>query len=150
MKYHKQWLTAGLMKQYTGTRSPEEIAYTGSGMGFFLCLADSATLTESSNASEFFAAELAIGVKGYSRHSVTPIGPALFDNATLSASLPTIAKTWTPIGGALQLQTVFLIAYGAATGNSGAIVFCDRLSQINFRREGQPFTYEFTLGGRTG
>jgi hypothetical protein len=64
--------------------------------------------------------------------------------------LPTIAKTWTPTGGALQFQTVFLIAYGAATGTSGAIVFCDRLSQINLKKEGQPFTYEFTLGGRLG
>lgn len=139
MAFHSTWIRSELEAAFTGSPHP------GSMGNFFMCLADSATLTEFSPTADFFAAELAIGTNGYQRKPIAFTGPALFDNATKTASLPTKATTWTPTGGSLQFQTVFLIAGGAATGTVGAIVFVHREPQIMLKQASQPYQFEITM-----
>jgi hypothetical protein len=121
-----------------------ELEATFVGKTFWLCLADSATLTEFSPASDFFARELPIGTNGYSRKSLTITGPSIIDNATKIASLPMKTTTWTPVGGSLQFQTVFMIS-GGATGTTGTIELVHVEPVVILRQAGQPFNFELTL-----
>ena len=112
---------------------------------YFFCLADSSTLTETSTAAAFFAAELPIGVNGYSRKYVAFTGPSIYDNATKTAMIPLQTITWTPVGGSLQFQTVFLVADGAATGAVGSIVMLNIEPQVTLRLAGQPYQVEYSV-----
>lgn len=138
MPFHSSWIQRQVSVMLLGTAAPDPTKY-------YFCLADSSTLTESSTAAAFFAAELPIGTNGYSRKPVTFTGPSIYDNATKTAILPTQTMTWTPIGGSLQFQTAFLVADGAATGAVGSIVMLNIEPQVTLRLAGQPYQVEYSV-----
>ncbi|QSJ14605.1 hypothetical protein JYQ62_22155 [Nostoc sp. UHCC 0702] len=81
------------------------------------CLANTAVLTVSSTLESFLAAELIPG-NGYSRQQVAIPSDGAFNITNKRHEMPTISPSWTASGGALQFQTVFLMADGDATASS--------------------------------
>ena len=138
MPFHSSWIQKQIGVMMLGAAAPDSTKY-------FFCLADSSTLTESSTTAAFFAAELPIGTNGYSRKAVTFTGPSIYDNVTKAAMLPTQTVSWTPTGGSLQFQTVFLVADGAATGTTGSIVMLNIEPQVTLRLAGQPYQVEYSV-----
>jgi hypothetical protein len=143
MPYHSQWLIREFACMHRGDTAPDPTK-------FYLCLADSATLTAASPSGDFYAAELPIGLNNYTRQAVTFPSAAIFDNATQSMVAPQVAATWTAVGSALQFQTVFLIADGAASGTAGAIVAFLKEPQTRMRLAGQPYTATLVLQRSAG
>ena len=138
MPFHSTWIQREISVMLLGSTAPDPTK-------FFFCLADSSTLTDSSTAAAFFAAELPIGTNGYSRKPITFTGPSIYDNAAKTAMIPTQTISWTPVGGSLQFQTAFLIADGAATGTAGTIVMLNIESQTTLRLAGQPYQVEYSV-----
>ncbi|WP_414755545.1 hypothetical protein [Anabaena sp. CCY 9910] len=79
---------------------------------FRVCLANTATLGRSSSIADFVAAEL-LPINGYSRVSGSFSGDGSYD-ATDQRYENIIAAAFSASGGALQFQTVFLIANSTA------------------------------------
>lgn len=138
MAYHSSWLIREYNSMHRAATPPDPTK-------FFLCLADSGTLTPASPIADFLAAELPIGVNGYSRQSVTFPAGAIYDNATNSMIAPQVSATWTAVTAALQFKTVFLIADGAATGSTGTIAALFVEPTTRLRLPGQPYTATLEL-----
>jgi hypothetical protein len=136
--YHQSWLLRRYEIMFRGGAAP-------SPSGFYLCLADSATLTASSPVADFFSTELTIGVNGYARQPVSFPTGAIFDNTEQGVITPIVSGVWTAVGSALQFQTVFLIADGGLTGSTNTIVAFYKEPQTRMRLPGQPYTAELSL-----
>ena len=131
MPFHQSWLT----REYSVLFKSVQLINSS---GFYLCLADSSTLNESSPIADYIVAEPSGG--GYVRQPVTFTGDAIFDNTKRAIVYPSVSATWTPIATPLQFQTVFLIANGALTGTPEAIVAFFKEPLVRFRSPGSPYT----------
>jgi hypothetical protein len=118
---HDTWVTHKARVLYRGATPPDTT-------GFYLCLANTNTLTRSSNKADFFQHELLEG-NGYSRKVLTYSADGSYDVTDQRHEMPTVSLSWTASGAALQYQTAFLIA-DAKAGAPASVSF-DGSAAIN-------------------
>jgi hypothetical protein len=102
---HNDWISYKAKMQYRGATPPNPAK-------FFMCLADTNLLSRTSAKSEFFAAELK-AQNGYQRAAIVFGSDGVYSNTNKRHEMPLVTATYSAVGGALQFQTVFLIADGS-------------------------------------
>ncbi|MBW4421769.1 MAG: hypothetical protein KME13_21545 [Myxacorys californica WJT36-NPBG1] len=107
--FHNDWVSYHFALPFGGGTLPDVAKY-------FLCLADTTLLTRASSRADFIAAEL-LQQNGYARSQLLFSDPGSFSNSNKRYDAPLVTGDFEADGGALQFQTVFLIANGHATAN---------------------------------
>lgn len=100
-QFHNDWISLKAKVMYRGASGPNSAK-------FQLCLADTTSLTRSSPALAFFAAEL-VSQYGYQRKNLVWTEDGSFSNSNLRHELPAVEALWTASDGAIQFQTAFLL-----------------------------------------
>ncbi|MBW4540684.1 MAG: hypothetical protein KME43_16270 [Myxacorys chilensis ATA2-1-KO14] len=107
--FHNDWVSYHFMLPFGGGALPDPAKY-------YLCLADTTLLTRASSRADFINAEL-LQQNGYERSQILFSNPGSFSNSNKRYDAPLVTGDFLAAGGALQFQTVFLIANGHATAN---------------------------------
>lgn len=101
------WIIQSAKILYRGTTPPD-------ASKFRLCLANTAALTRTSPVEDFISSELVVS-NGYGRASANFSGDGSYDTGDQRHEMPVVNASFAAVGGALQFQTVFLMADAVAT-----------------------------------
>lgn len=107
MPFHNSWLGYKIHQLYR------------SGISYYLCAADTTSLTRASSVADFVAAEL-LQEDGYQRQLITWPSDGTYSNANQRWELPTVTVAFQAVGASFQFQTVWVMA--GANANASKII----------------------------